>query len=142
MRDRIESLWRGFARPSESETTTWEDRGLLEDVMARSVDDWVYPAEIEGIAARTGLNDREAVRALSIGLVAEAIVKRLLIAGEVSASGFVPWECSPSAAVERIVEEWMAWGESQLTPGAIVWLAPTETGERLGRAVLRREGND
>jgi hypothetical protein len=29
---------------------TWEDRTLLEDLVVRGVDDWVYAAEVHGIA--------------------------------------------------------------------------------------------
>jgi hypothetical protein len=119
--------------------STWDDRTLIEDVLARGVDDWVYAAEILDIAARTELGDASQLRQLSIGLVAELLVRGLVLAGEYDGDGHRPWECSTGDAIARIAEEWQSWGDEVPTPGAIVWLDLTAAGRQIGEAVLARE---
>lgn len=122
-------------------TTSWDDRTLLEDVLAHGVDDWLDLGWIVQIARRADLKDPAATRALAIGLVAEALVGGLAVAGEVTEDGFRAWELTPEAALGRIVEQWFAYGLESPTPGAICWLAVTDEGEARGIDVLRREGS-
>ena len=119
--------------------TNWRDRTLIEDILARGVDDWLHPAEIDWVGARAGVTGTEPRRALAIGLVAQAICAGLLVAGEVTDDGFLPWDCGSASALAHIVEEWVAWGDAELTPGAICWFNLTEVGERMGQEVLARE---
>ncbi len=122
--------------------STWDERSLAEDVLANGVDDWVYAAWVAGIACRTGVSDPSAIRYLSIGLIAELLATGLMVAGDVTDQGHVPWPVSIGAAIERIAMEWAAVGDAQLYPGQLVWLANTELGNRLGQAVLNREASE
>lgn len=119
--------------------TTFDDRSLLEDLLARSVDDWVSDAALIGIARRLTVSDPEAQRLLAIGLVAQVLVQGLMVAGDLDAVGHQPWECSPGDAVARVAEEWLARSNTPLAPGEVVWLDNTEAGRLIGEAVLARE---
>jgi len=66
--------------------------------------------------------------------------KGLMIAGDVDEHGHHPWPHSMGGAIERITRTWLTeWPDEIPTPGAIVWLANTEAGNRVGREVLARE---
>jgi hypothetical protein len=119
--------------------SSWDDRTLLEDLLARGVDDWVYEAEVYGIAQRSGLVDPDQVRMLAVGLIAEALSRGLVIAGDYDGAQHQPWDCSVGEAVARIEEKWLKWGMEVPTPGALVWLDMTPTGQEIGEAVLARE---
>lgn len=116
-----------------------EDRMLVEDLVANGVDDLIYAGWVHQIAKRTGLQTPADLRAVSLGLVAEVLVRGLMIAGEYDGDVHRPWECSTAAAIERVAESWIAWGDTPPTPGAIVWLALTPPGREVGEAVLERE---
>ncbi|WP_250290210.1 hypothetical protein [Frankia sp. CiP1_Cm_nod1] len=119
--------------------STWDDRTLIEDILANGVDDWVYAAWLYQIAQRSGLVEPRDLRALSIGLIAEVLTSGLMVAGEYDGSGFRQWECSTGEAIVRITQDWLAWGDEDLTPGAVVWLDVTPAGQAIGEAVLARE---
>ena len=120
--------------------TVWDDRTLLEDLLASGVDDWVYAAEVYGIAARSGLPG-ECLRLLAIGLIADALADGLVVAGEYDGERHRPWDCTAGEAILRIAHEWQAWGDAPPTPGAIVWLELTKSGRVIGEAVLERESS-
>jgi hypothetical protein len=119
--------------------TSWNDRTLVEDVAASGIDDWVYEAEVYGIATRTGLTDPAQLRMLAVGLITEVLVKGLMVAGDVDDAGHHPWSSSIGETVTRIEDEWLKWGTEIPTPGAVVWLDLTPAGLKLGEAVLARE---
>ena len=114
-------------------------RGLVDDLVARGVDDWVYDAEILDIAYRCGLEAPSDRRTVAIGLVAEVLIGGLMEAGNVSDEGFTAWTCSPIDAVARVAREWLSRADPLVMPGEIVWLSNTTRGTELGEAVLRRE---
>lgn len=119
--------------------TGWDDRTLVEDALARGVDDWVYAAEIYDIAARSGIVDPEQVRMLGVGLLAELLTRGLMVPGDVHGGTHKPWDCSVGEAMARIEKEWLSWGTTVPTPGAIVWLDLTPAGRVIGEAVVARE---
>ena len=119
--------------------STWEDRTLTEDVLANAVEDWVYAGWVHQIARRSGLTDPAGLRALAIGLMAELLVRGLVVGGEYDGETHRPWDCSVGEAVVRIAEDWQAWGDTVPTPGAVVWLDLTPAGREIGEAVLARE---
>ncbi len=114
-------------------------RTLLEDLVARGVDDWVYDAELLDIAAQHGVEDPRDRRTLAIGLVTEAVVGGLVEVGSVSSDAFARWDCSASAAIERVAREWLSRADPLVMPGEIVWLNNTARGSAVGELVLARE---
>jgi hypothetical protein len=119
--------------------STWDERSLVEDVVARGVDDWVSAAEVFDVASRSGVSEQPTLRALSVGLIAEVLVRGWMVPGELADSGFARWECSTAEAVARIAQDWFSREEPLVMPGEIVWLDPTEQGRELGLRVLERE---
>lgn len=117
------------------------DRTLAEDVLANGIDDWVYAGWVHQIVRRSGVADAAQLRQLAVGLIAELIVSGLVVPGDYDGDTHQPWECSAGEAIVRITEEWLAWGDSAPTPGAIVWLALSPAGTTLGAAVLERESS-
>jgi len=118
----------------------FDDRTLLEDLLANGVDDWVYEALICGNIARRVVDDPADRRAIAIGLIAAAVIDGLVVPGQpVAGGGFEPWDLSPEQATLRVAREWLERAEVDVGPGAIVWLQNTATGDVIGRAVLDRE---
>jgi hypothetical protein len=114
-------------------------RSLVEDLVARGVDDWVYDAEVLDIVSRCDLEAPSDRRTVAIGLVAEVLIGGLMKAGTVSEDGFIAWACSPADAVSRVAREWLSRADPLVMPGEIVWLKNTARGTELGETVLRRE---
>src|SRR5262249_22364226 len=87
--------------------SSWEDRTLIEDVLANGLDDWVYAGWVYQIAQRSGLNDPSELRALAIGLIAEVLTGGLMVAGEYDGTKHAQWACSTGEAIERITKAWL-----------------------------------
>ncbi|MGQ0845618.1 MAG: hypothetical protein ACT4QF_15960 [Sporichthyaceae bacterium] len=117
----------------------WDERSPLEDLVARAVDDWVSAAEVYEIARRSGAVEPELARRMGIELVSDAIRGGLMRAGWIEATGHWPWDCSPTEAVDRIADEWLALPNPRPRQGALFWLDNTPSGTTLGQAVLDRE---
>ena len=118
--------------------TTWDDRTLVEDLVAHGVDDWVDDSLVWGnIAARAApsVDDRLPV---ALGVITTALLTGLMVAGDVM-GGFQPWDMSPAESAAAIAQRWLVLDEPGVRPGDICWLCNTSAGEELGRAVLARE---
>lgn len=118
--------------------TRWDERGLVEDLVARGVDDWVDLGVVTDIARRIAPDSGEARTVVAIGIVSIALSEGFVTAGSVSRGGFVSWQLSLADATARIVREWMKLSVDP-RPGDIAWLCNTSKGDQLGRAVLERE---
>jgi len=100
---------------------------LTEDLLARASDDWLTAAEVIDVARRSGLQNPDDLRDLSVGLITRLIVTGFLIPGEYDGVGHRPWDCSAGEAVARIAEDWAARKDPFVMPGEIVWLdAPSK----------------
>ena len=82
--------------------SAWEERSLVDDLLTRGLDDWIYDAEVYSIAMRSGLSDPVRLRELSIGLIVEVLISGLMVAGEYDGSTFRRWECSTNDAIVRL----------------------------------------
>lgn len=120
----------------------WDAEGLIEDLVATGVDDWIDLGLVVQIARRGGARGAEAETMAAIGLVTVALVDGLITLGEVRADGFVPWDVDVPTAIVRLVSEWWARGLERVLPGDVAWLSNTEKGDALGRSVLDREHVD
>jgi hypothetical protein len=116
----------------------WARRGLIEDILARSMDDWVHAAEFVSVAKRVCPVNVEGIRALTMGLVLEVLIDNLMIPGDVDSFGFHRW---PVGREHPIVRIFQAWDPSDLypTPGSVAWFEPTELGRAIGQRVRDRE---
>ncbi len=120
----------------------WDQRGLVEDLLARGVDDWIDLGLVVDVAGRGGATSNEALTGLAIGLVSTVVVEGLMQPGSVADGAFEPWATGTGEAVARIVREWLAIGTPNLRPGDIAWLCNSDAGDARGRAVLEREAAD
>jgi hypothetical protein len=116
----------------------WDHRSLVEDALARSMDDWLHVADFTSIVSRSGLATAEGLRAAAIGLITQVLVDGLMAAGDVDEFGFHAWPESGSPAIDRIVQLWDP-SDPYPAPGSVAWLARTERGTSVGQAVLDRE---
>jgi len=118
--------------------SSWDQRGLIEDLAARGVDDWADLGIAVDIARRVAPSAGEARTTLAIGIVAVAIAQGLVCAGSVSDGTFEPWTLSAEDAITRIVREWSELATDP-RPGDVAWLCNTTDGDLIGAAVLERE---
>ena len=110
---------------------------LVEEILARSVDDWLHVADFSAVASRCGITDAEAIRGLAIGLIAVTVCDGLMVIGDVDASGFHRWPGSTGETLIRLIEVWNPH-EPYPTPGSVAWLDCTPKGLRIGNSVLDR----
>jgi hypothetical protein len=113
-------------------------RTPLEELVAATADDWsdvgwVYSTCLD---FATGPDQ---VRALALSTIEEGLVQGLLVAGDLTASGFQPWDLEPAAAQARIRGEWLRTTVIP-EPTTIAWFDLTPAGEALAQAIFAREG--
>jgi hypothetical protein len=118
-----------------------EGLGLLEYAVAHAMDDWLHVAEFSSIAKRSGVSNAEGIRALGIGLITQALVDDLMVAGDVDDFGFHSWPGTTADAIVKIAQSWDP-NEPFPPPGSVAWLANTPRGERLGSAIRAGEVDD
>jgi hypothetical protein len=117
----------------------WDQRGLVEDVLAYGAEDWVSIDWIIKVAQRANPPTDESLRMVALGLIASVLANGLMVAGDVDDEGFHPWEMSGDNAMRRIVANWQAAGLRPDDPYAVAWFSTTEEGDKIGQAVLRHE---
>lgn len=113
-------------------------RTPIEDVVARTAEDWVHPAELMHVIRRQGIEGSELQRLASIGVVAVLVASDLVVVGDVT-DHHIPWGCSPGEAIVRVAQEWMARADPSVMPGELFWLDATDEGHALGETVWARE---
>ena len=85
--------------------------------------------------ART--DDRALLRTFSLGLIAEVLIKGLMVPGDYDRDGHHPWPHLSGDASKSITHEWLTkWPDEIPMPGAIVWQANTSAGDEIARDVL------
>lgn len=112
---------------------------LIEELLARGVDDWVSAAELLDMASSAGVAEPNDRLTVAIGLATEAILRGLVEAGDVSEDGFTAWSCTPFEAIARVAETWLAREDSLVMPGEIVWLSNTDQGNEMAEGVSLHE---
>lgn len=117
-------------------------RTITEDLLVSGLVDWASAGWVLGCAFDAS-TDPQVRRQVAIGVIAEVLVQGLMVAGDVGPNGFTPWGTGAGTSLETIVAAWVR--DSPLTGpglGEIVWLANTERGDRVARAVLAAEAAD
>lgn len=69
------------------------------------------------------------------------ILTDLVVAGDITDSGFEPWKCDSEATVSRIVSLWSGRADPFVLPGELFWLDSTDEGQRIGLEVLATLGD-
>lgn len=75
--------------------TTWDKRGLIEDLLARAIDDWLHVADFVAVGKRLGIESQEGLQYFAAGLITQVLCRYLMLAGDVDDLGFHPWSCNP-----------------------------------------------
>lgn len=125
-----------------------EGRSIIEEVVARSTEDWVFEDEIFGeVQEYYPVTDPESIFALSMGVIVEILrmgwmypvffdeenpFKRELLVVE-------SWDGDTWMAIRKIEEQWREKIKGHM-PSDVVWFGPTTKGYERGTEVLRREG--
>lgn len=114
---------------------------LIESLLVDGLEDygaanWVLAT----VERELDVSDTRDLRAISLGLITELLMEGLMVAGDLKAGHFYPWDLEPHAAVARVTDDWLIWGlEKFPTPGAICWLDNTEKGNEIARKAFERE---
>jgi len=114
------------------------ERTLIEDFLIYGLDDWIHVSAVAGNIVRRVVEDAEDRRAVAIGLMASAVCRGLVQAGEIVDGKFAPWALDPDRAVAHITDQWMKIEAGEERPGDVVWLCNTEAGDALAQNALAR----
>lgn len=110
--------------------------GPYEYVLASSFE---YPGEVYGlVGGRTGIEDHETLKFLTLGVIAYGICKGTMVAGDADETGLKPWIADAGTMIDRIARGLADLGEREwMIPGLICWLGKTDEGERQAAAIAR-----
>lgn len=101
----------------------------IKELIVAGLDDWILATDVLGVVSRSNIRDTESLRALWIGVVAEALATGLLEPGDVSDGAFRPWSASVGDAISKIVSELDRIGVESIGLGDVVWLRNTQSGD-------------
>lgn len=108
---------------------------ILDEVLSAVQDDWVAEVEIyslclEAMSEEAGHDpDPVDVRAAAIEVAAGGVEQGLLVAGDLTRSGFVAWDLSPQESVARLREAWLGAAQPDVNWGEVAWFDSTEAGD-------------
>lgn len=115
-------------------------RTPAEDLLVGGLDDWAYLGWASQSGVLADIGDLAVRREATLVLVSNVLADGLMVAGDVRGGEFIQWTGGPEEWIERIRLDWLNdWGDDIPTPGAVVWLENTPSGDRVGRRVLARE---
>ena len=111
---------------------------ILEEVLVGGLQDWTHASWLHHIVRNHGVVDPLDRRAMCIGVISEALVAGLMVAGDPPEQTLPAWNCSTGEAIELITRRWQEWGTTSPNLGAIVWLENTPEGDAIAKAALAR----
>lgn len=113
--------------------TAWDEwpksAGLYDMVLISSFE---YPGEVYGLLAwRTGIEDHEALKFLTLGVISYGLCKGTMVAGDLNDEGLQPWACDLGTTIDRIARGLADMHKKGwMIPGLICWLGKTDEGNR------------
>ncbi|WP_433782387.1 hypothetical protein ACQPX6_21145 [Actinomycetospora sp. CA-101289] len=115
------------------------DRESARDILLWGLEDWVDLAFArQYVSDEIGAASPVELREQTIEVIDALLRAGLLVAGDLTKSGFRAWPEDPSAAITRLRAEWADPG-AVLHTGDVCWFEITEAGETLARR-LREAG--
>jgi hypothetical protein len=121
--------------------TDWGRDPLVVQMLVNGLFDWVSAGFTYTIAMDSGATDPTTLRALAIGLAAEVLVDGLMVAGDYTKDGFVPWQCSTAEAIVKMTTGWLSLPDPRHQgPAEVVWLKLTPAGEAIARPIYEADG--
>ena len=112
-------------------------QACLDEVVRLGADDWLDASSVASVAITVGrAASVNAIRDLSIRVIAEAVRRGLMEVGELDdrIRGFRKWPMTADRALARIQTEWEALGRNP-SVGEVCWLANTRDGDSLAKAL-------
>ncbi len=114
---------------------------LLNKILMRGADDWVMACEVVSVAKAEGGASTEAeIRDLSIRLIRQLIKRGLVEIGDVTETGFRPWNLPVEEAMMRVERDWRMLQRSP-SLGDVCWLQNTPEGDSRAKLLLA-DGTD
>jgi hypothetical protein len=110
---------------------------LYDDLLVAGLGDWLHAADV-AFHLRLAPNREEAAGQVG-SVVRDLIAAELVVAGDVTAAGFVAWDGSADDVSRRISAAWAAL-EHDPQPGDVCWLSNTAKGDARARARLVDRG--
>ncbi len=102
---------------------------MLDELLIYGYKEWLMASAVASVARFTGGADTpQAIRELSKVIIREFVVRGLMRIGDVTRTGFVPWEGTLDEMIERIDRTWRTLPREP-TLGDVCWLDATEKGE-------------
>ncbi|WP_434966284.1 hypothetical protein [Janibacter indicus] len=98
------------------------------DLLTACEEDWESAAGVYSLALSAGLDDPVATRALAIGLTVDALHAGWLVAGDLTAEGFVPWTGDSRDHANRVAQAWLETDDVIVGVGDVAWFDITEEG--------------
>jgi hypothetical protein len=103
------------------------------ELCVRGADDWLHMCEVASVVKKhLSLIDPVAIRAASIAAVDGMARINLIVVGDVTQQGFVPWNDHPDAIRQRIESQWVTGTLPEI--GDVCWLCNTTVGDQIGKS--------
>jgi hypothetical protein len=116
------------------------NRESARDILSWGLEDWVdLGFARQYVSDEIGPVSPAELREQTIEVLGALLRAGLLVAGDLTRSGFEAWPEDADAAVARLRAEW-AGPEAPLHAGDACWFAITESGEALARRLRGSEG--
>jgi hypothetical protein len=112
------------------------DDQQMDELLIRAADDWVHAADVFDVARFSGATDESSYVEQAIHLASELLHRGLVVAGDLTESGFRSWSSGPAESADRIAERWRE--DHDAAPVTFfVWFEGTALGLERGRQVQR-----
>jgi len=109
-----------------------------EEILARAAHQWLDFRQVLDIVDRSAPDrDEDHVMASALQLLDRLLTDELIRIGDVTETGFSPWEASADSVLVRIRTTWLDL-DCQVRPGDVCWIEATPDGRMIGQEVLER----
>jgi hypothetical protein len=109
-----------------------------EEILARAAHQWLDFRQVLDIVDRSAPDrDEDHVMASALQLLDRLLTDDQIRIGDVTETGFSPWEASADSVLVRIRTTWLDL-DCQVRPGDVCWIEATPDGRMIGQEVLER----
>lgn len=104
---------------------------LVDELLVATTQDWVAEAEVYSMCLEAMPKDTDptAVRQLAVEVIVSGITQGLVVPGDLTDEGFVPWGMAPEEAADRVEQLWLGAASPIVSHGEIAWFDATGRGD-------------